>query len=295
MQYLGLGLVENLLRAAAERVVRGVGDVARGGRELAQDRPVADDLGVVADVRGGRDIADQRPQVRKARRHSRASARRRAIPTPSRRRPACRLRRAPRCAGRSAGAPRCRNRRRKRRLRRGRRRRCRAAGRPTPIAPPPANAEAASAHRVGDRRAWRAGRSGGSILPPSATQKGPSPAPSAKYAAPERQVPVTVSPMTRTVMLATASECSATTSGWSPTCFSGPAGIRTAPFSTAMPLRLQRLDDVALVTEPNSRPSTPAFCVTSIVRPSSLPPVPARRRASRRRGFELRRASLRAA
>src|SRR5258707_391609 len=47
VQHLRFGLVESLLRAATERVVRGIGDVAGGCGELAQDRAVADDVRIV--------------------------------------------------------------------------------------------------------------------------------------------------------------------------------------------------------------------------------------------------------
>ena len=43
VQHLRLGHVEHFARAAAERVVRRVGDLARGRRELAQDRALAHD------------------------------------------------------------------------------------------------------------------------------------------------------------------------------------------------------------------------------------------------------------
>ncbi len=64
VQHLGLGLVEDFLRAAPHRVVCAVGDVAGGRRELAQDRAVADDLRVMPDVRGGGNVSDQRSQIR---------------------------------------------------------------------------------------------------------------------------------------------------------------------------------------------------------------------------------------
>ena len=63
VQDLGLGLVEDFLGAAAERVVRGVGDLAGGRRELAQDRALAHDGGVVADVGRRRHVLDQRAEV----------------------------------------------------------------------------------------------------------------------------------------------------------------------------------------------------------------------------------------
>ena len=52
------------LRAAAERVVGGVGDLAGRRRELAQDRALAHDLRVVADVGGRRHVLHQRAEVR---------------------------------------------------------------------------------------------------------------------------------------------------------------------------------------------------------------------------------------
>ena len=67
-----------LLRVAPERVVRGVGDLARRRGELAQDRPLADDLRVVADVRGRRHVLRRARPGTRGRRRSRASA-----PTPA--------------------------------------------------------------------------------------------------------------------------------------------------------------------------------------------------------------------
>ena len=63
VQDLGLGLVEHRLRAAAEGVVGGVRDLARGGRKAAQDRALAHDVRVMADVGRGRHVGDQRAQV----------------------------------------------------------------------------------------------------------------------------------------------------------------------------------------------------------------------------------------
>ena len=65
MQDLRLGLVEDLLRAASERVVGRVRNVAGGCGKLAQDRAIADDLRVVPDIRRRRHIADQRTKVGK--------------------------------------------------------------------------------------------------------------------------------------------------------------------------------------------------------------------------------------
>ncbi len=66
VQDLGFGLVEDFLRAAPERVVRRIRDVAGRAGELAQDRAVAHDLRVVADVGGGRHVLDQRAEIREA-------------------------------------------------------------------------------------------------------------------------------------------------------------------------------------------------------------------------------------
>src|SRR6185295_16239260 len=47
------------LGATPERVIRGVGDVAGGRGELAQDRPVPHDACVMPDVGGGGYVLDQ--------------------------------------------------------------------------------------------------------------------------------------------------------------------------------------------------------------------------------------------
>ena len=65
------------------------------------------------------------------------------------------------------------------------------------------------------------------------TKKGPSPAPWNRGRLwRQTGVPV-VSPRTETVIWAATSVCNATVSGNSPTCFSGPAGMRIIAFSTA--------------------------------------------------------------
>ena len=61
----------------------------------------------------------------------------------------------------------------------------------------------------------------------------------------------TVSPSTVTVMCTTTSVCSATFSGCSPTCFSGPCGMRIVAFSTSKPCAFSASTMSALVTEPN--------------------------------------------
>jgi hypothetical protein len=65
MQHLGLGFVEDRLGAAAQRVVRGVGDLAGRRGQLAQNGPFADDRRVVADIRGRRHVLNQGTQVGK--------------------------------------------------------------------------------------------------------------------------------------------------------------------------------------------------------------------------------------
>ncbi len=66
LEHLRLGLVEDLAHASTQRVEGVVGDLAADGREIAQDRALAHDLGVAADVGGGRHVLDQRAQVRHA-------------------------------------------------------------------------------------------------------------------------------------------------------------------------------------------------------------------------------------
>src|SRR5450830_1144606 len=57
----------------------------------------------------------------------------------------------------------------------------------------------------------------------------------------------------------TTSVCRATETLCSPTTFSGPVGIRICAFSTAKPCLVNASAMSKLVTEPNRRPSTPAF------------------------------------
>ena len=66
VQHLRFGLVEHGLGAPSHGVVGGIGDLAGGGRELAQDRAFAHDLRVMADVGGGRHVLHERAQVREA-------------------------------------------------------------------------------------------------------------------------------------------------------------------------------------------------------------------------------------
>src|SRR5450432_4651647 len=102
-------------------------------------------------------------------------------------------------------------------------------------------------------------------------KKGPSPALDFLACSDDQPagVPV-VSPSTATTTLAWTSLCSATTSGNSPTCFNGPSGMRTIAFSTEWPRPCSASTMSTLVTEPNRRPSTPAFCVICTLTPSSL-------------------------
>jgi hypothetical protein len=72
-----------------ERVVRGVRNLAGRRRKLAKNRPIADDLRVVADIRGGWHIADQRAKISKPSDIVELLAMTRATPTPSPRPPAC--------------------------------------------------------------------------------------------------------------------------------------------------------------------------------------------------------------
>ena len=58
-----LRLVEDLVHRLALRVEGAGGDVVAGGHQLAQDRPLAHDLGVTADVAGTGHILRQRVQV----------------------------------------------------------------------------------------------------------------------------------------------------------------------------------------------------------------------------------------
>ena len=63
---LGFGLVEQLLRIAAERVERAAGDLVAGGDQLAQYGTFADDFGVAPDVRRRRRIGRQFAEVGQA-------------------------------------------------------------------------------------------------------------------------------------------------------------------------------------------------------------------------------------
>ena len=75
---------------------------------------------------------------------------------------------------------------------------------------------------------------------------------------------------TATVILATASVCSATSTSYSPTALKGPSGRRTLALAASTPAARIASAMSALVTEPNKRPSTPAFCATVMVWPSSF-------------------------
>ena len=66
--------------------------------------------------------------------------------------------------------------------------------------------------------------------------------------------------------------CGATVTVCSPTVFSGPFGMRTCALATLKSMRLSASATSALVTEPNRRPSTPAFCVMWTVRPLIFSP-----------------------
>ena len=81
-----------------------------------------------------------------------------------------------------------------------------------------------------------------------------------------------VSPRTTTFTSTTTSVCGATVTVCSPTVFSGPLGMRTCAFATLKSMRLSASAMSALVTEPNRRPSTPAFCVMWTVRPLIFSP-----------------------
>src|SRR5205823_8940671 len=63
MQYLRFRFVEDRLGVASKRVVRRFGDLARRRGELAQDRAIANDLGVMPNVGGSRDVLYERAQV----------------------------------------------------------------------------------------------------------------------------------------------------------------------------------------------------------------------------------------
>ena len=63
LEHLRLGLVEDFAYAAAQRIVSGVGDLSAGGRQATQDRPLAHNLGVAADIGRGWHILDQRAEI----------------------------------------------------------------------------------------------------------------------------------------------------------------------------------------------------------------------------------------
>ena len=63
VQHLRLGLVEHHLRVAAERVERRFGDFGCRCGELPQDRSLANDVRVMANVRGRRNVLRERAEV----------------------------------------------------------------------------------------------------------------------------------------------------------------------------------------------------------------------------------------
>jgi hypothetical protein len=74
-------------------------------------------------------------------------------------------------------------------------------------------------------------------------------------------------------MSTTTSVCARTETACSPTVFSGPLGRRTCDLATVKPFLPRASAMSALVTEPNRRPSTPAFCVMRMTLPASFSPT----------------------
>ena len=64
LEHLGLGLIEDLADAPSQWMVGRFGDLPARRGEAAQDRALAHDLGVAADVGRGRHVLDQRAEVR---------------------------------------------------------------------------------------------------------------------------------------------------------------------------------------------------------------------------------------